>query len=157
MVPQFVKFYVKSNKSDAADAEAICEAVQRPGMRFVSAKSIGQQRSSKPAQHSQSGRTAQSSQIRGQLMEYGLTLSQGIFHIRKSVPSILESVENELTVLFRGYWQIFTERCLKQSSKPFVFRTKFVSGYGVFPVWEYSAPRRLVAAIGDINVFIKRS
>ena len=40
MAPQFVKPYVKSNKNDAADAEAICEAVQRPSMRFVPAKSL---------------------------------------------------------------------------------------------------------------------
>ena len=43
MAPQFVKPYVKSNKNDAADAEAICEAVGRPSMRFVSAKSVEQQ------------------------------------------------------------------------------------------------------------------
>ncbi|BAH77630.1 hypothetical protein DMR_41390 [Solidesulfovibrio magneticus RS-1] len=38
--PQFVKPYVKSNKNDANDAEAICEAVSRPSMRFVTTKSI---------------------------------------------------------------------------------------------------------------------
>jgi len=43
MSPQFVKPYVKTNKNDAADAEAICEAVRRPNMRFVSMKSIEQQ------------------------------------------------------------------------------------------------------------------
>ena len=43
MAPQFVKSFVKSNKNDAADAEAICEAVQRPSMRFVTPKSIEQQ------------------------------------------------------------------------------------------------------------------
>ncbi|MDR9502611.1 MAG: IS110 family transposase, partial [Desulfurivibrionaceae bacterium] len=43
MAPQFVKPYVKSNKNDAADAEAICEAVQRPNMRFVAAKELMQQ------------------------------------------------------------------------------------------------------------------
>ncbi len=43
MAPQFVKPYVKSNKHDAADAEAICEAVQRPSMCFVPEKSIEQQ------------------------------------------------------------------------------------------------------------------
>ena len=43
MAPQFVKPYVKSNKNDAADAEAICEAVARPSMRFVPLKSIEQQ------------------------------------------------------------------------------------------------------------------
>ena len=43
MPPQFVKPYVKSQKNDAADAEAICEAVQRPTMRFVPVKSVDQQ------------------------------------------------------------------------------------------------------------------
>ena len=41
--PQFVKPYVKSNKNDAADAEAICEAVSRPNMRFVPTKTVEQQ------------------------------------------------------------------------------------------------------------------
>ena len=40
MAPQFVKPYVKANKNDAADAEAICEAVTRPSMRFVGVKSV---------------------------------------------------------------------------------------------------------------------
>ena len=41
MAPQFVKPYVKTNKNDAADAEAICEAVSRPNMRFVPGRSLG--------------------------------------------------------------------------------------------------------------------
>ena len=43
IAPQFVKPFVKSNKNDAIDAEAICEAVPRPNMRFVSVKSVAQQ------------------------------------------------------------------------------------------------------------------
>jgi transposase len=43
MHPQFVKPYVKSNKNDSPDAGAICEAVQRPSMRFVGIKNIEQQ------------------------------------------------------------------------------------------------------------------
>ena len=43
MAPQFVKPYVKSNKNDRNDAEASCEAVSRPQMRFVPAKSVEQQ------------------------------------------------------------------------------------------------------------------
>ena len=43
MAPQFVKPYVKTNKNDAADAEAICEAVTRPNMRFVGIKNAHQQ------------------------------------------------------------------------------------------------------------------
>jgi len=42
MAPQFVKPYVKSNKNDAANAEAICEAVARPPMRFVPIKNVEQ-------------------------------------------------------------------------------------------------------------------
>ena len=43
IAPQFVKPFVKSNKNDAIDAEAICEAVQRPNMRFVAIKNTQQQ------------------------------------------------------------------------------------------------------------------
>jgi len=43
MAPQFVKPYVKSNKNDANDAEAICEAMSRPHMRFVTVKILEQQ------------------------------------------------------------------------------------------------------------------
>lgn len=43
MAPQFVKPFVKSNRNDASDAETLCEAVSRPGMRFVPAKSVQQQ------------------------------------------------------------------------------------------------------------------
>jgi transposase len=43
MSPQFVRPYVKSNKNDAKDAEAICEAVGRPSMRFVAIRSQSQQ------------------------------------------------------------------------------------------------------------------
>ena len=43
IAPQFVKPYVKSNKNDANDAEAICEAMSRPHMRFVTVKSVEQQ------------------------------------------------------------------------------------------------------------------
>ena len=43
MSPQYVKPYVKTNKNDANDAEAICEAVSRPSMRFVPIKSLEQQ------------------------------------------------------------------------------------------------------------------
>jgi transposase len=81
MVPQFVKPYVKTNKNDAADAEAICEAVSRPNMRFVPIKTPDQQ--AVLALHlARQGfvrqRTAQGNQLRGLLVEYGVTKPQGI-------------------------------------------------------------------------------
>ncbi len=97
IAPQFVKPYVKSNKNDAVDAEAICEAVQRPTMRFVPSKSIEQQdiqcvhrvRSLLVGR-----RTAQANQIRGLLMEYGIIIPKGINQIRKAIPEILEDGKN---------------------------------------------------------------
>lgn len=68
MSPQFVKPYVKSNKNDAADAEAICEAVARPNMRFVPIKSVEQQAVLSMHRVRQGfvvARTAQANQIRG--------------------------------------------------------------------------------------------
>jgi transposase len=81
MAPQFVKPYVKSNKNDANDAEAICEAVVRPTMRFVALKTIAQQdiraihrvRSELVQQ-----RTAKVNQIRGLLAEYGIVIGQRV-------------------------------------------------------------------------------
>jgi len=102
--PQFVKPYVKSNKNDTVDAEAICEAVQRPNMRFVPVKSIEQQDIQSTHRIRSllvSRRTAQANQIRGLLLEYGIIIPKGIVHIRKAVPDILEDAENALTALFR--------------------------------------------------------
>ena len=80
MAPQFVKPYVKSNKNDAADAEAICEAVARPNMRFVPIKSVEQQAVlalHRVRQGFVKARTAQANQIRGLLGEFGLVIPQG--------------------------------------------------------------------------------
>ncbi|CAL8472911.1 transposase [Caballeronia sp. S22] len=102
--PQFVKPYVKTNKNDAADAEAICEAVARPNMRFVPVKNIEQQSVlslHRVRQGFVRARTAQANQIRGLLSEFGLVVPQGISHIARRVPELLEDATNELTGSFR--------------------------------------------------------
>jgi len=104
MAPQFVKPYVKANKNDAADAQAICEAVARPHMRFVAIKNVGQQAVlalHRVRQGFVKSRTAQANQIRGLLGEYGLILPQGIAHIAKRVPELIEDASNELPGAFR--------------------------------------------------------
>jgi transposase len=104
MAPQFVKPYVKTNKNDAADAEAICEAVSRPNMRFVPVKN-GEQQAVLALHRARQGfvkaRTAQANQIRGLLAEYGIVIPQGIGHIAKRLPEILEDGENDLPGAFR--------------------------------------------------------
>jgi len=104
IAPQFVKPYVKANKNDAADAEAICEAVSRPSMRFVAVKNVAQQAllaMHRVRQGFIKARTAQGNQIRGLLGEYGLIIPQGIGHIAKRVPSLIEDASNELPGTFR--------------------------------------------------------
>jgi len=104
MNPSFVKPYVKSNKNDANDSEAICEAVTRKNMRFVPIKNIEQQdiqslhriRTQLVEQ-----RTATACQIRSLLVEYGIVLPIGINKIRKELPFIIEDAENNLSGTLR--------------------------------------------------------
>lgn len=104
IAPQFVKPYVKGNKNDANDAEAICEAVGRPNMRFVPVKSVAQQdiqalhRVRSELVHQ---RTAKVNQIRGLLGEYGIVVAQRVTALRRALPEILEDGENGLTGSFR--------------------------------------------------------
>jgi transposase len=108
IAPQFVKPFVKSNKNDAADAEAICEAVQRPRMRFVAIKRIEQQdiqaihriRSLVVGQ-----RTALINQTRGLLLEYGIEVAQGHAALQRRLPEILEDADNALSGRFRAELQ----------------------------------------------------
>jgi transposase len=108
MAPQFVKPYVKGNKNDANDAEAICEAVARPNMRFVAIKTIEQQ-DIQAVHRIRSGlvqqRTAKVNQIRGLLAEYGLVVERRVEKLRKALPLLLEDAENGLSFDFRALLQ----------------------------------------------------
>ena len=112
MAPQFVKPYVKTNKNDMADAEAICEAVSRPNMRFVATKTVEQQAIlsvHRARQGFVKARTAQGNQIRGLLSEFGIVIPQGIRSITKQVPEILEDGENGLPGTMRNLIERLTE------------------------------------------------
>jgi len=83
---------VKTNKHDLADSEAICEAVNRLHMRFVSIKNVGQQAflsMHRVRQGFVKARTAQANQIRGLLSKFGIVLPLGIRSISKRMPDIL--------------------------------------------------------------------
>lgn len=112
MAPQFVKPYVKTNKNDMADAEAICEAVGRPNMRFVPMKTIEQQ-ATLSVHRARQGfvkmRTAQANQIRGLLSEFGIVMPQGIRSAAKRIPDILEDAENGLPGTMRNLLKRLTE------------------------------------------------
>lgn len=106
--PQYVKPFVKRNKNDAADAEAICEAVMRPNMPTVPVKNVEQQAilsAHRARQGFVKARTAQANQIRGLLAEYGIAIPRGIGHIARRAPEIIEDGENDLPGSFRGLIQ----------------------------------------------------
>ena len=104
IAPQFVKPYVKSNKNDANDAEAICEAMSRPHMRFVAVKTVEQQ-DIQAVHRIRAGllsqRTAKANQVRGLVAEYGLVAPQQLASLRAAIPDWLEDAGNGLSSRFR--------------------------------------------------------
>ena len=90
--PQFVRPFVKSNKNDFVDAEAICEAASRPSMRFVTPKNEAQQTLSALHRVRESlvrDRTRACNQIHGFLLEFGISLPIGDAAVRR-LPVVLE-------------------------------------------------------------------
>ena len=104
MPAQYVKPYVKTNKSDSIDAEAIAEAVQRPTMRFVPIKTEEQldlQAVHRLRERWVMRRTAVVNQIRGLLLERGVTLPKGRSHVDEALPEILQDADMKLSGSFR--------------------------------------------------------
>lgn len=103
--PQFVKPFVKGNKNDYKDAEAIVEASSRPSMRYVTPKTIGQQ-DMQSLLRSRQGciqmRTSLSNQLRGLLGEYGVALPVGHASLRRELPKLFDREQtNELSIFFK--------------------------------------------------------
>lgn len=91
IAPQLAKPYVKRGKNDAADAEALCEAMSRPTMRFVPVKSAEQQAALMLVgirERAVAARTQLANTIRGYAAEFGVTAAKGVSHI----PRLLERI-----------------------------------------------------------------
>ena len=165
IAPQFVKPYVKSNKNDANDAEAICEAMSRPSMRFVAVKTIEQQ-DIQATHRIRSGlieqRTAKANQIRGLVSEYGLVAPRELLSLRRAIPCWLEDGDNGLTARFRrlldGLWndlraldervdELDREIAVIAHTEPAAIRLQQLRGIG--PITATA----LLAAIGDASQF----
>jgi transposase len=120
MAPQFVKPYVKSQKNDANDAEAICEAVGRPNMRFVPQKSVEQQDLQclhRVRSRLVACRTQLINQIRGLLAEYGVVLPLHPGQLRSGLPAVLEDAQNQLTGFGRELFQSLYEELAQLDQK----------------------------------------
>jgi transposase len=165
MATQYVAAYRKRGKNDANDAEAICEAVGRPNMRFVAIKSEEQQAVlmvHRARTLTMANRVAQVNQIRGLLGEFGLVVPKGVARLRRELPGILEDAENGLPALARevlcGLLEQLREadmrisaydrriRALAEASEP-ARRLMRVESIGP------QTATALVATVGDPHVF----
>jgi transposase len=163
--PQFVKAYVKSPKNDARDAEAICEAVTRPTMRFVPIKRVEQQDLQalhRVRERLIKARTALVNEIRGLLSEYGIILPQGLTKFRALIVDKLHAEQAKLTTLSAEvFWHLYDEfRALEKRleyydeqlaaigrAHPECQRLQTIPGIG--PVTATA----LIAAVGDVTQF----
>jgi transposase len=159
--PQFVKPYVKSNKNDANDAEAICEAMSRPSMRYVTVKSIAQQdiqATHRIRTELKDQRNAKANQIRGLVAEYGLVAPLTLGALRAAIPGWLEDADNGLTDHFRsllhGVWLDLTalddrlhelDRTIEQLANSNEVTRRLQQLRGVGPM----VATALVATVGD--------
>jgi transposase len=111
--PRHVKPFIINNKTDAADARAICEVVGRPGTRFVNVKTVEQQDMMawhRIRERKVKERTALVNQIRAFLGEQGIVIAQGITHVRKLLPTLIEDLDNKLSMSARDYLsELYTE------------------------------------------------
>jgi transposase len=164
MSPRFVRPYVKSNKNDARDAEAICEAVGRPSMRFVAVKSQAQQ--DMLALHRVRSllmreRTALMNQMRGLLAEYGIVVAQGAISLRRGLALILEDRDSGIGEFLRELVEMserlrWLEERLKRYDQQIAEFARADERAGRLLAVEGVGPliaTALIAAIGDARQF----
>src|SRR5262245_3815762 len=112
MAPQFVKPYVKANKNDMRDAEAIAEAVTRPTMRFVPIKDVAQQDIQalhRVRERLMGERTALVNEVHGLMHEYGIVIPKGVAKFRQAVVGKLESDKDKLTPLRKAMFRALVD------------------------------------------------
>ena len=164
--PQFVKPFVKNNKNDRNDAEAIVEAASRPSMRYVSPKNIEQQDFQSLLRLREGCiemRIKMSNQLRGLLAEYGMAIPQGMHHFRKELSKLLDrEKDNGLTAALKEMLEVqynlivtmeqqiaFYDAKLRTIAKTNEVCQRVQEVEGIGPITAVA----LVAAIGNPNDF----
>ncbi len=163
--PQYVKPYVKRNKTDAADAESICEAVGKPNMRFVPIKSVEQQ--SILALHRVRAllvrqRTSAVNAMRGLLSEFGIIAAKGIRRVEelrqrmsRSEPDLLPDEAREAIQVLFDHLDSLQERVNKVQARILAWHKaseasrRLASAPGVGPLTATA----IVAAVGNGRQF----
>jgi len=118
--PQYVKPFVKTNKNDVADAEAICEAALRPTMRFAPLKSREQQAVlmiHRTRDLLVRQRTMLINALRGHMSEFGIVVAQGRCNVGKLIDIVEDESDDRLPVLARQTLQTFVEQLRSAASQ----------------------------------------
>jgi len=165
IAPQFVKPFLKSNKNDYLDAEAIAEAAQRPTMRFVPVKTVEQldlQALHRVRDRLVGKRTAVINQLRSFMLERGIVFRQGRRHLAGQMPALFADERSPLSprmqAIAQGLWRewqqlereiddVSTEIDSVAKTDPVCRRLMAVPGVG--PI----VATALVAAVGDGSAF----
>jgi transposase len=165
MAPQFVKPFVKSNKNDMRDAEAIAEAVTRPTMRFVPPKDIDQQDIQalhRVRERLIGERTALINEVHGLLHEYGIVIPKGVAKFRQAVVEKLEADKDKLTTLSQEMFAKLVEEFATLEEQIAYYQGKLESLATTHPECQrlMTIPgvgpitaTALIAAVGDVEVF----
>jgi transposase len=161
MAPKFVVPYRKSGKNDGNDAEAICEAVRRPNMRFVPMKSIEQQAELSVHRVRQGfiqERTATLNRLRGLLAEFGHALPLRAIEVRRRVPELLEQLPTRVASCVRDLLEhavrleakaLEYERQIKLSARDNALVRRAQTRQGIGPLTASA----LVATVGNGHDF----
>ena len=165
IAPQFVKPFVKSNKNDMRDAEAIAEAVTRPTMRFVPAKDIDQQDIQalhRVRERLIGARPALVNAVHGLMHAYGMVIAKGVSKFRQAVVEQLESDKDKLTTLSQEMFRKLVEEfaaleeqiAYDQEKRETLAKMppecqRFMTIPGIGPLTATA----LIAAVGDVGVF----
>jgi transposase len=165
MAVQLSNPYRTKQKNDRNDAEAICEAVSRPQMRFVPIKTVEQQ-ALLPGHRARdlvgSERTAVANQIRGLLLEYGIAIAAGLQRLRRELPAVLTTTEAVFPTLARNVVSELHERLqelderiaghdrqIAQVAKQSEAAKRVMAVEGVGPITATA----VVAPVGDAKAF----
>jgi len=163
--PQFVKPFIRGNKNDGNDAEGICEAVQRPNMRFVPLKSVEQQDVQslhRARQRLVNHRTALISQMRGLLLDRGIVFAQSATQARRQIPLIVHDPTSDLSPVVRDILRTLLELLRELDARVKVFDQAIARVFRASPVCQRLAciegvgPKTataIVAAVGDGREF----
>jgi transposase len=150
MPPQYVKTYLKRNKNDAADAEAICEAVMRPSMRFVSVKTAEQQSAlllHRGRELLVRQRTMLANILRSHLAEFGLIAAQGLHKVAGPIAIVRDDKDGRVPDMARQVLRVIADQLDNLETRIAIIEAQIMAWHKSNPVSQRLAT---IPSIGPI-------